>query len=568
MKPAVVLALLCAVACRKPAPPDAAAGVSPSEAVAVSRGGAVSIVEVERTLRAGPPLGTDEATVLAAYRRTAEDAVVKKALLAGVGDLEAAAEALGSERGRLLREEVVEAWIRGAVGERIEISAAEIAAFYEANRERFRVRPRRFAWHLFKRHEDPARPERTRALVDALRARARKGEAFGELAKLHSDSETRTFGGQLGWLEPGRLPKRLDESLFALRAGETSEPISVSGGFVLLHVSDHLEEKRLSLADVRSGVAATLATERRRRAVAEALVAEPVPAGALILEPEAVVGRLQELGDEDVILEVADERVTAGELRARLAEAPAEPLPPADPEERVRHLYGDLASGVRLFRRLRRIGYPPPGPETEALRERLRRRAEALLVSKALEERIWRRVDSAEDDRRRFFEDNRFLYQTPLRVKLRALAVPAGEAPTERSRALARLRDRLQARALGLEAAAREAGGAVEDLGWLGPAQLAAVSPKVRAYVLELNGTGFTVPFHLDRRLLIVEVEAREEPRPLRFEEAAPRLRRDYFERSAQRLYREAVEEVLREERFEFREEVVRRSRGASRGTP
>lgn len=540
---------------RAPAP----AAVEP-EIVATYRGGSVTLLSVERTLRYGPPPGPDEAAVVAAYRRVAEDAVVRATILSRIADVDDAVAALGADRGRLLREETVEAWLRREVGDRVEVPAAEVAAYYEANPARFETRPRRFAWHLFKRHEDPARPDRTRRTVEELRTRASHGETFAGLAKKYSDSETRAFGGQLGWLEKGRLPAPLDAALFALRPGETSAPLAVAGGFVLLHVSDVSDGRRLALDDVRSGIAATLATERRRRAVARALEGEERPPGSLILEAEAVVGRLQASRDDDVVLEVGGERITAGVFRAMAAEAPVDPLPFGDGEERLRTLYADVADRLRLYLRLRRIGFPPQGPETEGLREGLRRRAEDLLVGKALEDRMLRRVEAEGKELARFFEDNRFLYQSPLRMRLRALSVPLRGAPAETSLELARVRERLAAGKASLVDAARETGGVVEEIGWAGPAELSAMSPKVRSYLLDLNGPGFTVPFQLDRKLWILQVRERDEPRPIPFEQAAPSVRRDFLERHKQRIYREAVEEVLQEARFDFRESAVRRA--------
>ncbi len=78
--------------------------------------------------------------------------------------------------------------------------------------------------------------------------------------------------------------------------------------------------------------------------------------------------------------------------------------------------------------------------------------------------------------------------------------------------------------------------------------------------MLDLDGTGFTVPFYHGGRLHLTWVEDREEPRPLTFEQSESRVRQDYFDRFQQPLYRELVAEILAEEEFQFFEETVRRA--------
>ena len=66
--------------------------------------------------------------------------------------------------------------------------------------------------------------------VPDLKERVRQGEPFRILARKYSHSETRLFEGRLGMIGRGRLPRPLEDVVFALPKGGVSDPVLVSGG--------------------------------------------------------------------------------------------------------------------------------------------------------------------------------------------------------------------------------------------------------------------------------------------------------------------------------------------------
>jgi hypothetical protein len=173
-------------------------------------------------------------------------------------------------------------------------------------------------------------------------------------------------------------------------------------------------------------------------------------------------------------------------------------------------------------------------------------------------------VDADPAALRRFHEENRFLYQSPLRLKVKTLSVPVGPDAPQKMAQMEAVRESLAKGQLDLEGAASRLGGQVRDGGWLDPPAMATLEPKVRFYLLGMNGPGYSVPFQLNEQLSLVFVERRDEPRLLPYAEVMGRVRRDYRDRKQQDLYRAVVEELLRAEDFRFHEQAVRRALGAA----
>jgi hypothetical protein len=268
------------------------------------------------------------------------------------------------------------------------------------------------------------------------------------------------------------------------------------------------------------------------------------------------------------VLAIGDYRLTAGELRHRLEpeKIAADPLIEPDPRERLWLTYQDLLHEQLLF--LAASEAEMSELQRRTLDERIGQLARQELVQQRLETRMRQRMNDDEPALRRFYDDNRHLYQTPLRLKLKTLNVAAGREASRTQAVLEQSRSDLASGAIDFAAAAARVGGTIEDAGWIDFDTLMSYEPKVRYYVLELGGTGYTVPFQLNRRLSMVWVEAREEPREQSFETVRERVADDFYDRHQQQLYRATVDALLASEQFRFFEENVRRALAPSAPAP
>jgi peptidyl-prolyl cis-trans isomerase SurA len=75
--------------------------------------------------------------------------------------------------------------------------------------------------------------------ADSIYQQLQKGGNFADLAKANSDGPTSQVGGDLEYFKRGTLSKELEDKVFALKAGEYSQPIRTNQGWVILKVTEH-----------------------------------------------------------------------------------------------------------------------------------------------------------------------------------------------------------------------------------------------------------------------------------------------------------------------------------------
>ena len=78
----------------------------------------------------------------------------------------------------------------------------------------------------------------TEAKIRIIRVKERldNGEAFEELAKLHSEDPSASGGGDLGWVSPGDTVPEFEQAMNNLQPGIVSEPVQTSFGWHLIQV--------------------------------------------------------------------------------------------------------------------------------------------------------------------------------------------------------------------------------------------------------------------------------------------------------------------------------------------
>jgi len=76
---------------------------------------------------------------------------------------------------------------------------------------------------------------KAKGLLDQIK----KGASFEDVAKKSSDGSTASQGGDLGLFKRGTLAKGLEDTTFAMKAGEVTDVIQTKQGFVILKVTEH-----------------------------------------------------------------------------------------------------------------------------------------------------------------------------------------------------------------------------------------------------------------------------------------------------------------------------------------
>lgn len=153
----------------------------------------------------------------------------------------------------------------------VPVPDSAIQSYYDAHRNDYEILTAR---QILVRVKDapsppiPGKPELTDeqalAKAQALRKRILAGEDFAKVADAESDDLP-----DLGQVSRGQLPAEVEKVAFALKPGDTSDPVKTSFGYHIIQVQTHTVK---SVADVKSDIEAKVRPELAQKAI-EALVA-------------------------------------------------------------------------------------------------------------------------------------------------------------------------------------------------------------------------------------------------------------------------------------------------------
>jgi peptidyl-prolyl cis-trans isomerase SurA len=191
------------------------------------------------------------------------DEMRKQMNLETMEELEKAAEAQGAsyeEFKQNLRNQIVTQRVIGQeVGSKMAVNKDDEKRFYEQHRAEMERPEEVRLSEILIAPKVPAKPPLTpgakpepptdvenETALSAAHAKAQdlldqihKGTKFADLAKKNSDGPSAKDGGDLSYFKRGTLAKELEDKVFALKAGETTDVIRTKQGYVILQVAEH-----------------------------------------------------------------------------------------------------------------------------------------------------------------------------------------------------------------------------------------------------------------------------------------------------------------------------------------
>jgi parvulin-like peptidyl-prolyl isomerase len=549
---------------------SAQAADSATPVVATWQGGEARAAEVESQLRnvasdreATEPDARIEALVTR-YSKAAEQTAVASLLLSSMPE-SGSVEIPDDMAKRLVatrRQVVLELYLRDRRAA-IEISDEALKEYYDANPENFATPKRATLWNIYRRDEDGDR-EGTIAFLSEIRSRYLKGETFEALAREYSQSETRLRDGRVGSYADGELPEKLGTVVFALEAGEVSEPQPVSDGAVLLHVTEVAAASRASLDEVSDRIRAVLLSQKLEDEITERVADVQIPEGSTVLADGEFEAIIQGEDKDRVVLEIATFKLTAAEAGGwlRSIPAPADIAHDDDSEEaksrRLEAGYQGIVRRALLYKLLESDPTVMDSDSRDEAEERLKGVRESLWVDEELRRQVRERAGADAEALKKFFDDNAHHFQSPLRFELRSLNAPLGDDVMVRMKSLEELRARLIAGEIDLETAAKDIGGEITDIGSKEFSELGALGAKIQTVILEAGAAAFTIPFQDEDELQLLQIVKREEPGLLPFDEAREQVVDEYLVRNQRALSKEIVDSLLAEAKFKVDEKAVR----------
>lgn len=220
------------------------------------------LIDQQLLLEKGKDLGITADTEL--VKRL--DEMRKEMNLDNMEDLEKAAQSQGvsfEEFKQNLRNQIITQQVIGKeVGSKLNITKEEEQKFYDAHKQELEQPEQiHISEILVSTDKKPGAPDDEAQRLSAAQAKAndlldqiRKGASFDDIAKKNSDGTTASQGGDLGYFKRGTLAKELEDTTFAMKAGDVSDVIRTKQGFVILKVSEHQQAGIPAMADVEPRV--------------------------------------------------------------------------------------------------------------------------------------------------------------------------------------------------------------------------------------------------------------------------------------------------------------------------
>jgi peptidyl-prolyl cis-trans isomerase D len=150
----------------------------------------------------------------------------------------------------------------------------EISDYYQANRFLFQQPERVRARHILIKLDKDAPPEakeQARQRLEKIRKEIEAGKNFAQAAKEYSeDPGTKETGGDLGLNERSNWVPEFANVAFALKPGETSQPVETLFGLHLIQVEEKKAAENRELQQVEEEIARRLYNQQQAKQLARA----------------------------------------------------------------------------------------------------------------------------------------------------------------------------------------------------------------------------------------------------------------------------------------------------------
>lgn len=162
-------------------------------------------------------------------------------------------------RERLEKQEMVKALHDQEVRAKVIVSPSEIEKYFEEHPERFTAKDRLRVRSITIKKSDEAREkglkdEAASEKIHALEKNIQAGGDFAALAKENSQDVNAKEGGLGDWVERGAMIEAIDQVIFKLKPGETSQVLETAMGYHLFRCEEIQAGSKRGLEEVRDEI--------------------------------------------------------------------------------------------------------------------------------------------------------------------------------------------------------------------------------------------------------------------------------------------------------------------------
>lgn len=150
------------------------------------------------------------------------------------------------------------------IGSKIVITPIDISDFYNAHAKEF-VQPEEVKLrNILIRPKQDSDVQRAANQAKEILRRLKEGCDFGELAKVYSEGPGAKEGGLMGYVKKGDLLPEIENVVFNVKEGETSDIVQTSVGYHIFKVEERRESRSLTLSEVRRDIEDMIFREKIR----------------------------------------------------------------------------------------------------------------------------------------------------------------------------------------------------------------------------------------------------------------------------------------------------------------
>ena len=148
--------------------------------------------------------------------------------------------------------------------QRAQVSEDEEKVYYQAHIDQYKVEDRAHVAHiLFKTvGKTDAEVAEIKKKADDVLSKAKHGEKFADLAKQYSEDTTKDKGGDLDWIVRGQTVPEFEAAAFSLPKGSISDLVKTQYGFHIIQVIDRQMARTQTFDEVKASIQAKLQQDK------------------------------------------------------------------------------------------------------------------------------------------------------------------------------------------------------------------------------------------------------------------------------------------------------------------
>ena len=207
----------------------------------------------------------DDESVEAAFKNIEKQNGLEEGQLAEI--LEAEGASLESYKKRIRDQIIVSKIKKFELGSRLNISNRRVAKYYHGHQKEFWESGKTKVRHiliLFEKGSSNKKKNKKYRKIKKILSEVKNGKDFSEAAKIYSEDVSASSGGDVGFVEKGKMVPEFEKAVYSLREGEISGIVETEYGFHIIKVDKVQKGHTLPLNKVKNQIQNILAGKKQK----------------------------------------------------------------------------------------------------------------------------------------------------------------------------------------------------------------------------------------------------------------------------------------------------------------